>query len=95
MEVIIFWLIASIIVGVIASSRGRSGGGWFLLSLLISPLLTIVPVLALPKQMTRRQALQLRACPFCAEVIRREAKVCKHCHHEVAPIVETQAAVPA
>jgi hypothetical protein len=25
-----------------------------------------------------------RECPFCAEIIKRRAKVCKHCNKEVA-----------
>ena len=29
---------------------------------------------------------QLRKCLFCAEWIRREATVCKHCHRDVPPL---------
>jgi hypothetical protein len=25
-----------------------------------------------------------RECPFCAEIIKQRAKVCKHCNREVA-----------
>jgi hypothetical protein len=41
------WFIFSIIVAVIARSKGRSGPGWFVLSLVISPLLACILVLAL------------------------------------------------
>jgi ribosomal protein L37AE/L43A len=27
-----------------------------------------------------------RECPFCAEIIKKRAKICKHCHREVAGI---------
>jgi hypothetical protein len=33
-----------------------------------------------------------RKCPHCAEIIRAEAKVCKHCGREAAPAVTEWAA---
>src|SRR4051794_31053835 len=35
---------------------------------------------------------QQRKCPFCAEWIRPEASICKHCHKEVPPLSVTAAA---
>lgn len=48
MSIVFFWFVFAIIVGVAANSRGRSGFGWFLLSVLLSPLLAGLLVLALP-----------------------------------------------
>ena len=49
MEIIaFFWFGFAIIVGVAANTRGRSGFGWFLLALIISPLLAGLLVLAMP-----------------------------------------------
>jgi hypothetical protein len=44
-------------------------------------------------QTSRNQAVQrdLRNCPYCAETIKREAKVCKHCGREST---ESPAALP-
>ncbi|MGL4843832.1 MAG: hypothetical protein ACRC2Y_04335 [Aeromonas veronii] len=42
MGILVFWLIASIIIGFAAGSRNRSCIGWFLISLIISPLLAFV-----------------------------------------------------
>lgn len=39
MEFLIFWLGFCVLVGYFAVKKGRSGGGWFFLSLIISPLL--------------------------------------------------------
>jgi hypothetical protein len=50
MELILFWFIASIVVAVYASSRNRTGFGWFLLSLIISPLISFVFLAILPKR---------------------------------------------
>ncbi len=47
MGVILFWFGFSVVVGIAASNRGRSGFGWFLLSLLISPLLSLILVLVM------------------------------------------------
>lgn len=42
------WLFLSIAVGVYASNhRGRSGFGWFLLALLISPVIAFILVLVM------------------------------------------------
>src|SRR5262249_11216647 len=46
--IIIFWIAFAIIVGVAANTRGRNGGGWFILALVISPLIAGLLVLALP-----------------------------------------------
>jgi hypothetical protein len=44
-----FYLAFSIVVSVIANSRGRAAIGWFLLSMLISPLLALILVVCIPK----------------------------------------------
>jgi hypothetical protein len=48
MGIFIIWLVFAFLVGIAASSRGRSGAGWFLLAVIISPLIAILFVLALP-----------------------------------------------
>lgn len=47
MGILIFWVGLSVIVGIAAGRRDRSGAGWFILSLLISPLLAGLLMLAL------------------------------------------------
>jgi hypothetical protein len=49
MEWVLFYLGLAIVVGVAANTRGRSGLGWFMLALLISPLISGLLVLALPR----------------------------------------------
>jgi hypothetical protein len=46
-EIILVWLVFSVIVGVAANERGRNGAGWFFISMLISPLIAGLFVLAL------------------------------------------------
>lgn len=50
MEIAFFWIALSILVAVIANSRGRNVVGWLALSLILSPVIGLIGVLALPSQ---------------------------------------------
>jgi hypothetical protein len=109
MEMFLIWVILSIVIGVGAGSRGRSGVGWFFLSLITSPLiagilLALMPSLAQvqsaassPAAPLSAEADDLRKCPECAELIKREARKCKHCGSQVEPLqpATTVSAAPA
>ena len=86
MEIAIGWLFFAVVVGVIAANRDRSAFGWFLLSLVISPILGLILVLALgtPKSDPAADG-DHRKCPACAEWVKREAVKCKHCGEPLVP----------
>lgn len=90
MGVFIGWVLLSFIAGYIAEQRGRSGIGFFFLALVLSPLIGIVFALVVRnlKEEEKQQALEsgTRMCPFCAERIKKEAIVCKHCGRDVPAI---------
>jgi len=48
MEIIGAWIVFSLLAGHVAGRKGRSAGLWFLLSLLLSPLLGLIAILILP-----------------------------------------------
>lgn len=84
MQYIIIWIVCGIGAAAIASSKGRSAGAWLLGGLLLGPIgLLIVGFMGAPAP----DVTTVRKCPFCAETILREAKVCKHCGREVEPVV--------
>jgi len=94
MEVLLLWLVFSVAVCVVASNRGRSALGWFFLSVLISPLLSILLLLVLPKitsgsfvdasgeKITPETHVR---CPDCKELVRADARKCKHCGTALIP----------
>lgn len=83
MEYIIIWVVCGIGAAVIASSKGRNAFGWFIGGLLLGPIgLLIVGFMGQPAP----NECTLRKCPYCAEQILKEAKVCKHCGRDVEPV---------
>lgn len=93
-EIVLGWIIFSVVAGWIASTKGRSFLGVFGLSLLLSPLVGLIVAFALKARtdLEKDAAIrsgssgQYRKCPFCAEVVRIEAIKCKHCGSALEPI---------
>lgn len=95
MEIIVGWLVFAVLVGVVASSRGRGFFTWTLISLPLSPLIGLVLLLlldkkgiaALPKDEAGRPITpdtHVR-CPDCRELVRKDARKCKHCGTALIP----------
>lgn len=88
MEIFGLYAILAAACGIWASSRGRSGFGWFLLALVLSPLIAFILIAVL------RDASQVEPkpspwthvkCPDCQELVKREARKCKHCGCALVP----------
>ncbi len=84
--VVTVWLVCAVLVGLGAHSRGRSVALWLFLALLLTPLPAALMLLMFADRTdvrVRRDAAQgrsdLRLCPSCGEVVRKEARRCRFC----------------
>lgn len=86
------WITMAVICAIIASSRGRSPVGWFFIGFLLS-FFGIILVAVLPSKKpaeviagaeTATNETHTR-CPDCRELVRLDARKCKHCGTPLTP----------
>ena len=90
MDVVGLWILFSVAVGVLASSRGRSGFGWFIFSLIFTPFIGLIFVLVLKQkpdvtEVDRPNPWTHVRCPDCRELVLKDARKCKHCGCALIP----------
>ncbi len=90
----LIWIGLAIATAAIAGSKNRSVGGWFFLGL-IFPLVGLLCAAffpALPKPGTAVAGAEIATtethvrCPDCRELVRKDARKCKHCGTSLTPI---------
>lgn len=84
---ILYAIVLAIAVAVIAQIKGRKPIFWFFYGLVIWPV-ALAHIWVTPKtpEAVQREARSAgrRPCPYCAEMIMRQAQVCPYCQRDLA-----------
>lgn len=76
--VILYALLCSAVGGK-AAQKGRDNVTWFIVALLISPVLAFI---AVEIMQPLKSGPGFKKCPMCAEAVQAEATICRFCRHQ-------------
>ena len=82
---LVLYVIVFGLIGVVVGQRkGRAFAG-FVFGALLGPIGWLIVAVG-PDVKASLEAARMRKCPYCAELVQPEAKVCKHCGKNIEPL---------
>ena len=75
-----------VIVGYVADNKGRPFFTWFLIGLPFGIIALIYLLLSSPSDDNGKY----RKCPYCAEIVKKEAKICHYCGKELSSVSSSE-----
>lgn len=96
MDFVIVWLVCAGIAAAIAGAKGRGTGNWFVLGcifgifavIVVALLSSIKPPTVIAGGEIATEKTHVR-CPDCRELVRNDARKCKHCGVALTPVGES------
>lgn len=90
MELLIMWPVAGALVGYMAAQKK----GWSVIAGILGGMLlgALSPLMFCLSAVSSYDAAT-RTCPACAETVKAEAAVCKHCGRALVPVRQRQTVV--
>lgn len=81
------WLLCGIAAAAIYDRKGRSAVSAFIVGITLGPVGVLLALLSGPDQVAlenkQLKSGEMKRCPFCDELVRRDATVCRFCGRDI------------